>query len=104
MVMVLSDTEAVCEGVATVVGSSVVTAGDEVAVALVGVTVGRAGGDSEHPQERMSRRVMISGTRIGFIDAGRSFPYNKVMAHLIAGVPLTFMMQPDNPVPYGADG
>lgn len=83
MVMVLSDTEAVREGVVTGVGTGVVTAGDGVAVAPVGVTVGCAGSDSEHPLVRISRKAMIRGTSISFIKTGQSFPYNKVMAHLI---------------------
>jgi hypothetical protein len=80
MVMVLSDTEAVREGVITVVEGIVVITGEGVNGALVGVTVGCAGGDSEHPQVRRSRRAIVRSTGIDLIDAGRSFPYNKVMA------------------------
>jgi hypothetical protein len=79
MVMVLSDTEAVREGVTTGVGRIVVITGGGGTGALVGATVGCAGGDPEHPQVRMSRRAIMRSTRIDLIDAGRIFPYNKMM-------------------------
>ena len=79
IVMVLSDTEAVREGVRAGDGI-VVIAGEVVAGAVVGITVGCAGGVSEHPQVRMHRRAKMRSTGTGFIDAGRSFPYNKMMA------------------------
>jgi uncharacterized spore protein YtfJ len=79
MVMVLSETEAVRVGVITVVGSVVVITGKEVVIMLVGTTVGCAGGESEHPQVRMSRRARERSTGTDLIDAGRSFPYNKMV-------------------------
>jgi hypothetical protein len=84
MLMVLSDTEAVRDGVITGVGRDVVIIGDGVTGTLVGETVGCAGGTSEHPQVKISRHVMSRSTEINLIDAGRSFPYKKVMAPLIA--------------------
>jgi hypothetical protein len=80
MVMVLSDTESVFGGVLPGGGRVVVIIGEGVTGALVGETVGCAGGDSVHPQVRRSRRAMVRSTGTDLIDAGRSFPYNKVMA------------------------
>jgi hypothetical protein len=81
MVMVLSETEAVRVGVITGVGRVVVITGRGVAVTLVTVTAGCAGGDSEHPQVRRSRRVRVRvrSTGTDLIDDGRSFPYNKMV-------------------------
>jgi hypothetical protein len=84
MVMVLSDTEAVLGRVITVAGRIVVDTGEGVAVALVTVPVGCTGGDSEHPQVSRSRKTMTRSTETILIDAGRSFPYNKMMAHQLA--------------------
>jgi hypothetical protein len=84
MAMVLSDTEAVRSGVTMVAGRIVVITVDGFVGAIVRVTAGCAGGDSEHPEVRMRRRVIRRSTGIDFIDAGRSFPYNKMMAHLIS--------------------
>ena len=80
MVMVLSDTEAVRVGVKTGDGRVVVTGCEGIGGATVGVTTGCAGGDSEHPQVRRGRRAMRRSTGMGLIDAGRSFPYNNIMA------------------------
>jgi hypothetical protein len=82
MVMVLSDTEAVREGVTTGAGGVeriVVITGGGVAVTVVGTTVGCAGGDPEHPQVRMNRRAIMRSAEIDRIDAGRIFLYNKVV-------------------------
>jgi hypothetical protein len=79
IVMVLSDTEAVREGVIPGVGIVVIT-GDGVARTLVGLAAGCAGGASEHPLVRMSRIATVRSTGTDLIDAGRSFPYNKVLA------------------------
>jgi hypothetical protein len=77
--MVLSDTEGIRDGVITGVGRVVIT-GEGVAGTLVGLTVGCAGGDSIHPQVRISSVAIARSTGMDLIDAGRSFPYNKVMA------------------------
>ena len=81
MVMVLSDTEAVREGVTTGagVGRVVVITGGGVVVTVVGTTVGCAGGEPEHPQVSMSRRAIMGSAEIDRIDAGRIFLYNKVV-------------------------
>jgi hypothetical protein len=68
----------------TVVRRGVVITVEGFVGAIVTVTAGCAGGsDSEHPEVKMRRRVIRRSTGIVFIDAGRSFPYNKMMAHLI---------------------
>jgi hypothetical protein len=79
IVMVLSDTDAVRGGVMSDTGRVRVRAGTGVARAVVGTIVGCAGGDSEHPQVRMKRETMKRSTGIFLIDAGRSFPYNKMV-------------------------
>jgi hypothetical protein len=84
MIIVLSDTEAVLGRVITVAGRIVVDTGEGVTVALVIITVGCTGGDSEHPQVKRSRMAMARSTGIDLIDAGRSFPYNKMMALQLA--------------------
>jgi hypothetical protein len=80
IVMVLSDTDAVRSVVTTVRGEGVVTTGKGVPVAVVGVSDGGTAGDSEHPVVRRSMRAMTRSTGTDLIVAGRSFPYNKVMA------------------------
>jgi hypothetical protein len=97
MVMVLSETEAVRVGVITVVGSVVVITGMGVAVTLVTVTAGCAGGESEHPQVRRSRRARVRSTRTDRIDAGRSFPYNKMVVPEIREN-RTCVIRPANPL------
>jgi hypothetical protein len=77
--MVLSDTEAVRSGVIIVVGRVVGITGKGVAVAVVTVIAGCAGGASEHPLVRRNRSAMRRSTGIDLIDAGRSFLYNKMM-------------------------
>jgi hypothetical protein len=81
MVMVLSDTEAVREGVPTGGGEGriVVITGRGVAVAVVGTAVGCAGGDTEHPQVRIRRKATRRSVRIDLIDDGRIFLYNKMV-------------------------
>jgi hypothetical protein len=98
IVMVLSDTEAVRSGVIMVVGRVVVITGKGVAVAVVTEIAGCAGGDSVHPQVRTSRRAMRRSTGIDLIDAGRSFPYNKVVVPPEARVSHTCVTVPAGPV------
>lgn len=97
MVMVLSDTEVVREGVVTAV-RVVVRSVEGVNVAVVTGTVGCAGGDSEHPQVRRSSKAMRRSTGIDLIDAGLSFPYNKMMDYLIARASYTCVTVPAGPV------
>jgi hypothetical protein len=97
MVMVLSETEAVRVGVITVVGSVVVITGMGVAVTLVTVTAGCAGDESEHPQVRRSMRTRVRSTRTDRIDAGRSFPYNKMVVPEIREN-RTCVIRPANPL------
>jgi hypothetical protein len=79
MVILLPETEAVRVSVITVVWGVVVITGKGVSVTLVTVTAGCTGGESEHPQVRMKRSAMVRSTGIDLIDAGRSFPYNKMV-------------------------
>jgi hypothetical protein len=79
IMMVLSDTDAVRVGVMSDTGRVRVIAGTGVARPVVGAVVGCAGGDSEHPQVRMKREAMKRSTGTFLIDAGRSFPYNKMV-------------------------
>jgi hypothetical protein len=97
MMMVLSETEAVRGRVMTGVGRGVVISGEGVTGTLVGETAGCAGGDSEHPQERISRMAIVRSTGIDLINAGRRFPYNKVMAPLIARESRTCVTVPAGP-------
>jgi hypothetical protein len=80
MIMVLSDTDAVREGVTTVVGKVMVKPGEGVAGATAGVTAGGTGGDSEHPQMNINGRAIMRRSGTGLIDATQIFPYNKLMA------------------------
>jgi hypothetical protein len=78
MVMVLSETEAVREGVLTA-KRDVGTTCEGVAIAVDGGGGGGGGGVPVHPQVVMSRRIMTEIARMCFIDAGQIFPFNKVM-------------------------
>jgi hypothetical protein len=80
MIMVLSDTDAVREGVTTGVGKVMGKPGEGVAGATAGVTAGCAGGLSEHPQMNINERGIMRRRRTGLIDATQIFPYNKLMA------------------------
>jgi hypothetical protein len=79
IMMVLSDTEAVRVGVMSDTGRVRVIAGEVVAIPVVGTVAGCAGGDSEHPLVRRKREIMKRSTGMFLIDAGRSFPYNKMV-------------------------
>ena len=101
IVMVLSDTEAVRSGVIMVVGRVVVITGKGVAVAVVTVTACCAGGDSEHPLVRRNRSAMRRRTGIDLIDAGQSFPYNKMVVVPEARVSSTCITVTAGPVSGG---
>jgi hypothetical protein len=78
IMMVLSDTDAVREGVMSDTGRVRVISGEGVAIPVIGAVVGCAGGDSEHPLVKMKRETRRS-TGTFLIDACRSFPYNKMV-------------------------
>jgi hypothetical protein len=80
MIMVLSETDAVREGVTMGVGKGMDILGEGVAGATAGVTAGCPGGDSEHPQMNINERAIMRRSGTGFIDATQIFPYNKLMA------------------------
>ncbi len=81
MMMVLSETEAVCETVITGVVTGVFT-GDGVVATVEGVgdTAGCAGGDPVQPQANMRMSAITRSTTTAFIQAGRRCAYNKLMA------------------------
>jgi hypothetical protein len=81
--MVLSETDAVLSGKTTEVGKVMDETKEGVTGAIDGVTAGCAGGESEHPQMNMNGRARRRRSGTGFIDAGQSFPYNKVMERQI---------------------
>lgn len=80
MIMVLSDTDAVREGVKTGVGNVTGIPGAGVGGATAGVAAGCTGGDSEHPQMNTNGRAIMRRSGTGLIDATQILPYNKLMA------------------------
>jgi len=80
MIIVLSDTDAVREGVPTGVGKVMGIPVEGLTGATAGVTAGCTGGDSEHPQMNINGRAIMRRSGTGLIDAGQIFPYNKLMA------------------------
>ena len=80
IIMVLSDTDAVREGVTTGVGKGTAMAGEGVTGATAGVTAGITGGVWEHPQMNINGRAIMRRSGAGLIDATQVFPYNKLMA------------------------
>jgi hypothetical protein len=84
MRMVLSDTDAVRVGVTAGVQTTVVTGGSVAGMDTVVAAGVAAGGDWEHPQVRRISRAVARSTGTGLIDAGRSFPFNNMLAQLPA--------------------
>jgi hypothetical protein len=84
IMIVLSDTEAVRGGVMSDTGRVGVISGERVAILVIWAVAGCTGGDSEHPQARIKRETKKRRAGMFLIDAGRSFPYNKMVVIPVA--------------------